>query len=162
MLGGEFKALHDAPSGRAAEAFGSAGDKMSAAGDMGNASAGDSWMSLLLAQPHSASTFDLVGCIGIAVLVVVGCLVLMDGVPLLRRLLAPVIAVGTMSLTAYVGHFMIPQVLGIPLGSDTSVVPLLIFIATATAFAFVWSRFAKRGPLEQLLHLATLPAKRIR
>lgn len=156
LAGGTFKALHDAPSGRAAEAYSSSG--MSG----GYPSEGDAWMSYLLAQPHTGSTFDLVGCIGIAVLVVVGCIVVLERARWLGRLLTPVIAVGTMSLTAYVGHFLLLMALGVPLGSDTSVVPLLVFIALAIAFAGAWSRFARRGPLEQLLYVATKPASRIR
>nr|WP_031498071.1 hypothetical protein [Streptomyces bicolor] len=46
--------------------------------------------------------------------------------PRLRRLAKPVIAVGTMSLTAYVGHFVAQSVLSTPAGTVTqqSWVPL--------------------------------------
>lgn len=125
----------------------------------------DGW-GLLLARPHSSSTFDLVGSIGIAIIVVVGATVLLARLWWLRRLLTPVIAVGTMSLTLYVGHFLVGGQIGAlgkgqGAGSDSAMV-LIWFIIGATVFAWLWSRFFRRGPLEYLLHLATKAAKFVR
>ncbi|MEU0203501.1 MULTISPECIES: DUF418 domain-containing protein [unclassified Streptomyces] len=119
--------------------------------------------SLLSAGPHSGTTFDIIGSVGVAILVIVGATVAMERLPRLRRLAKPVIAVGTMSLTAYVGHFLAQSALSIPAGTSTqqSWVPLLMFILGATLFAAIWSRFFRRGPLEYLLNAATKPAKRI-
>ncbi|MFG2131805.1 DUF418 domain-containing protein [Streptomyces sp. NPDC048751] len=120
--------------------------------------------SLLTAGPHSGTTFDIIGSAGVAILVIVGATVAMDRLPRLRRLAKPVIAVGTMSLTAYVGHFLAQSALSLPAGTSTqqSWAPLLMFILGATLFAAVWSRFFRRGPLEYLLHAATNSAKHIR
>ncbi|MEU0110963.1 DUF418 domain-containing protein [Streptomyces sp. NPDC006251] len=120
--------------------------------------------SLLSAGPHSGTTFDIIGSVGIAILVIVGATVAMERLPRLRRLVRPVIAVGTMSLTAYVGHFLAQSALSVPAGTGTqqSWVPLLMFIFGATLFAAFWSRFFCRGPLEYLLNAATKPAKHIR
>ncbi|MEU6916557.1 DUF418 domain-containing protein [Streptomyces olindensis] len=120
--------------------------------------------SLLTAGPHSGTTFDIIGSVGVAILVIVGATVAMDRLPRLRRLAKPVIAVGTMSLTAYVGHFVAQSALSIPAGTSTqqSWVPLLLFVLGATVFAAIWSRFFRRGPLEYLLNAATKPAKHIR
>jgi uncharacterized membrane protein YeiB len=119
---------------------------------------------LLTAGPHSGTTFDIIGSVGVAILVIVGATVAMDRLPRLRRLAQPVIAVGTMSLTAYVGHFVAQSVLSIPTGksSQQSWGPLLMFVLGVIVFAAIWSRFFRRGPLEYLLHAATEPAKRIR
>ncbi|MEU0941199.1 DUF418 domain-containing protein [Streptomyces canus] len=119
---------------------------------------------LLKAGPHSGTTFDIIGSVGIAILVIVGATVAMDRLPRLRRLAKPVIAVGTMSLTAYVGHFLAQTALSTPAGTNTqqSWLPLLLFVLGATVFAAVWSRFFRRGPLEYLLNAATKPAKYIR
>ncbi|WP_179167048.1 DUF418 domain-containing protein [Streptomyces sp. 13-12-16] len=119
---------------------------------------------LLTAGPHSGTTFDIIGSVGVAILVIVSVTVLMDRLPLLRRLSKPVIAVGAMSLTAYVGHFVAQSVMGMPAGesSQASWVPVLMFILAATVFAAVWSRFFRRGPLESLLNAATRPAKYVR
>ncbi|MCL6731799.1 DUF418 domain-containing protein [Streptomyces neyagawaensis] len=119
---------------------------------------------LLTAGPHSGTTFDIIGSVGVAILVIVGATVAMDRLPRLRRLAKPVIAVGTMSLTAYVGHFLAQSALSVPAGTGTrtSWLPLLMFVLGATVFAAVWSRFFRRGPLEYLLNAATKPAKHIR
>lgn len=119
---------------------------------------------LLTAGPHSGTTFDIVGSVGVAILVIVGATVAMERLPRLRRLAKPVIAVGTMSLTAYVGHFLAQTAFSTPAGTGTqqSWVPLLLFVLGAIVFAAVWSRFFRRGPLEYLLNAATKPAKYIR
>jgi uncharacterized membrane protein YeiB len=119
--------------------------------------------SLLTAGPHSGTTFDIIGSVGVAILMIVGTTVTMDRLPRLRRLAKPVIAVGTMSLTAYVGHFIAQSVLSVPGEAGTrSWAPLLIFVLGAIVFAAIWSRFFRRGPLEYLLNAATKPAKYIR
>ncbi|CAL9329345.1 DUF418 domain-containing protein [Streptomyces sp. enrichment culture] len=119
---------------------------------------------LLKAGPHSGTTFDIIGSVGIAILVIVGATVAMDRLPRLRRLAKPVIAVGTMSLTAYVGHFLAQSALSTPAGTGTqqSWLPLIMYVLGAILFAAVWSRFFRRGPLEYLLNAATKPTKHIR
>jgi hypothetical protein len=104
--------------------------------------------SLLTAGPHSGTTFDIIGSVGVAILVIVGATVLMDRLPRLRRLAKPVIAVGTMSLTAYVGHFVAQSVLSTPAGTSTqqSWLPLIMYVLGAIVFATIWSRFFRRGP----------------
>jgi uncharacterized membrane protein YeiB len=118
----------------------------------------------LLAGPHSGTTFDIVGGLGVAITVILGATMVMDRLPWLRRLAKPVIAVGSMSLTAYVGHFVVLSVLPVARGRDNqgSWVPPLMYIVGAMLFAVIWSRFFRRGPLEYLLHTATKPAKFVR
>ena len=119
---------------------------------------------LLTAGPLSGTTFVIIVRVGVAILVFVGATVAMDRLPRLRRLAKPVIAVGTMSLTAYVGHFIAQSTLSVPAGTGTqhSWVPLLMFVLGAIVFAAIWSRFFRRGPLEYLLNYATKPATFIR
>ncbi|MEH0445216.1 DUF418 domain-containing protein [Streptomyces sp. B21-102] len=149
----------------------STAEDMSSSSGSGAASMGSgsmkprlSYSDLLAAGPHSGTTFDIIGSVGVAILVIVGATVLMDRLPRLRRLAKPVIAVGTMSLTAYVGHFVAQSVLSTPAGTGTqqSWVPLLMYVLGAIVFATVWSRFFRRGPLENLLNTATRPAKYVR
>lgn len=120
--------------------------------------------SLLLAGPHSGTTFDIVGSVGVAILVIVGVTAALERFGLLRRLAVPIIAVGSMSLTCYVGHFVVQSAVGMHMGptASQSWSPLLWFILGATVFATIWSRFFQRGPLEYLLNAATKPAKYIR
>ncbi|MFF9809334.1 DUF418 domain-containing protein [Streptomyces coeruleorubidus] len=119
---------------------------------------------LLTAGPHSGTTFDIIGSVGVAILVIVGATVAMERLPRLRRLATPVITVGTMSLTAYVGHFLAQSALTEPGGpsAQQSWTPLLMYVLAAIVFAAIWSRFFRRGPLEYLLNAATKPAKHIR
>ncbi|MFE6613362.1 DUF418 domain-containing protein [Amycolatopsis sp. NPDC057786] len=159
------------PWGRGAEKAGSAtvksmGEGVKAMAEGGPKGMDDSGWGLLLARPHSSSTFDLVGSVGIAIVVVVGATALLSRLSWLRRLSAPVIAVGTMSLTLYVGHFLVGGLIGAlgkgqGAGNDSAMV-LLWFIVGATVFAWLWSRFFRRGPLEYLLHFATKAAKSVR
>jgi uncharacterized membrane protein YeiB len=116
--------------------------------------------SLLLAGPHSGTSFDIIGSLGVAITVILCAMVAVDRLPWLRRLAKPVIAVGTMSLTAYVGHFVLTSFTG--LAFKDSWVPLLMYVGGAIVFAGIWSRFFRRGPLEYLLHTATKPAKFVR
>lgn len=94
------------------------------------------------------------------------CLTLaVDRLPVLRRLAAPVIAVGTMSLTLYVSHILV--ILALPGKAVTppqsaSFELLFCFVVGATLFAAVWSRFFHRGPLEYLLNTTTKLANRVR
>ncbi|WP_189785466.1 DUF418 domain-containing protein [Streptomyces capitiformicae] len=124
----------------------------------------DAW-GLLAAEPHTGSTFDLIGSIGIAITVLLCLTVALDRLPWLRRLATPIIAVGTMSLTLYVGHILV--ILALPGESATppqsaSATLLLCFVLGATLFAAIWSRFFRRGPLEYLLNGATKLANRVR
>ncbi|WP_369228588.1 DUF418 domain-containing protein (plasmid) [Streptomyces sp. R39] len=149
----------------------STAEDMSSSSGSGAASTGSgsgepqrAFSELLTAGPHTGTTFDIIGSVGVAILVIVGATVLMDRLPRLRRLAKPVIAVGTMSLTAYVGHFLAQSLLSTPAGtgSQQSWVPLLMYVLGAIVFAAIWSRFFRRGPLEYLLNTATKPAKYVR
>ncbi|KPI13149.1 protein of unknown function DUF418 [Actinobacteria bacterium OV450] len=153
----------DALRSRAEDGTSSAGSEAasSAGGTFGSHGAASD---LLSAGPHTGTTFDVIGSVGVAILVIVGATVLMDRLPRLRRLAGPVIAVGTMSLTAYVGHFLVQSLLGVSAGegTQTSWIPVLLFILGAIVFAALWSRFFRRGPLEALLNASTKPAQYIR
>ncbi|WP_215447874.1 DUF418 domain-containing protein [Streptomyces sp. ATCC 21386] len=172
LLGGtsavlSFEGRGGPPSGSGAGSMGSgAGAGSMGSGSMGSGSEGQlvsSASDLLGAMSHTGTTLDTIGCVGVAILVIVGATAAIDRLPLLRRLAKPVIAVGTMSLTAYVGHFIAQSAWPASgAGTTTSWVPVLTYILTAIVFATVWSRFFRRGPLEYLLNAATKPAKYIR
>ncbi len=124
----------------------------------------DPWM-LLAAEPHSGSTFDVLGSMGVAITILTCTTIAMDRLPWLRRLASPVIAVGTMSLTVYVIHVL--AILALPgenaTPPDANSTPLLVaFVVVAIVFAAVWSRFFRRGPLEYVLNRATQLANLIR
>ena len=79
----------------------------------------------------------------------------MDAFPRLRRLAGPVVAVGSMSLTAYVLHIVGIQLLGVEQLPGSPLHVLLGFIAAVMVCATVWSRYVSRGPLEWLMTKAT-------
>ncbi|MFE7766588.1 DUF418 domain-containing protein [Streptomyces sp. NPDC057438] len=166
VSGGDQKIMSGMPSPEEFEAVKDSG-AASASFDMpvgGGLWGSDAW-GLLAAEPHSGSTFDLIGSLGIAITVLLCLTVAVDRLPWLARAATPVIAVGTMSLTLYVSHILV--ILALPGEAaappeSASTTLLLSFIAGAVLFATVWSRFFRRGPLEHLLHRVTTLARSVR
>ncbi|MET9846135.1 DUF418 domain-containing protein [Streptomyces ossamyceticus] len=120
----------------------------------------DAYLALLVSDPHSGTTFEIIGSLGVAITVLLCATVVMARLAWLRRLASPLIAVGTMSLTLYVAHVAAYTML--PDGATSTLVPLLGFIGGAILFAAIWSRFFRRGPLEYLLNGTTKLAKFVR
>ncbi|MFH8476426.1 DUF418 domain-containing protein [Streptomyces sp. NPDC018000] len=157
--GGSWLALHVIPG--AADAIG-AGAASAWWSDTAGYPSGDAPAWLLAASPHSETTLSILGNTGVAIMVVTACLAATDALPRLRSLARPVIAVGSMSLTAYVFHLIAIRFLGIEELPGSPLYVLLGFIAAAMVFATVWSRFQQRGPLEWLMTKATDLARYIR
>ncbi|MER8006723.1 DUF418 domain-containing protein [Streptomyces sp. NPDC094149] len=156
--GGSWLALRLVPG--AAEAVreaseGSGMSPMSSAPPGSEGAFGDTPAGLLVASPHSEATLSIVGNTGVAILVITACLAAMDAFPRLRRLVGPIIAVGSMSLTAYVYHIVAIWLLDTEKATVPPLFVLLGFIASVTVLATLWSRFFPRGPLEWLLGKAT-------
>ncbi|WP_241777507.1 DUF418 domain-containing protein, partial [Streptomyces sp. CT34] len=117
---------------------------------------------LLVASPHSETTLSIVGNTGVATAVLATCLIAVEAVPRLRSLAWPVIAVGSMSLTAYVFHIVGIWLMGIDELPGSPLPVLFGFIGAVMAFATAWSRFFPRGPLEGLMARATGIARHVR
>jgi uncharacterized membrane protein YeiB len=101
------------------------------------------------AEPHSGTTFELVGSCGFAVLVVAVCLVLADRLPLL---VAPPAAVGAMALSVYAAHLVVLwAILAVVPQSAQGVDVWLLFAGGALVAATAWRALLGRGPLERLL-----------
>ncbi len=102
---------------------------------------------LLVASPHSGTTFEILGAVGTSLLVLAACLVAAD---LLRWGVYPLAAAGSMALTCYVGHIVVLAALGDPTGGAP---PWLweTFVIAALLCATVWKLLLGRGPLERLL-----------
>ncbi|MFF5365216.1 DUF418 domain-containing protein [Streptomyces scabiei] len=123
---------------------------------------GDTPAGMLASAPHSEATLSIVAATGVAILVITACLAAMDAFPRLRRLAKPVVAVGSMSLTAYVYHIVAIWLLDTEALAVPPLYVLLGFIASITILATLWSCFFERGPLEWLMGKATGMARRIR
>ncbi|MFC9436764.1 DUF418 domain-containing protein [Nocardia sp. NPDC057030] len=128
--------------------------------DLADSPAG--WRYQLGAMPHSETTLSIVANTGVALTVLIACLAVCDGSARLPRLAAPLLAVGSMSLTAYVFHVVAIAILGFDVLPAGSLPVLLGLSAIIMMFAYCWSRFFRRGPLEWLLHRATMVADRVR
>ncbi|WP_189864870.1 DUF418 domain-containing protein [Streptomyces poonensis] len=124
---------------------------------------------LLVAAPHSQTTFSVIGNTGVALLVISACLTVAARLPRTTRLATPVSAVGKAALTMYVLHIValwalidVWYVAAVDDGSMAVLRVLLAFIGAAMLLATLWSRLFRRGPLEYLLHLgSTALARRI-
>jgi hypothetical protein len=119
---------------------------------------GGSWIALHLlgwpaelatSEPHSSTTFEVVGNIGVALLVLAGCLALAGRWP---RLLAPLAAVGALALTAYSVHIAVIALLGQSVVYDATVEVWLAFLLTTIALCRLWVVAVGRGPFEWVLH----------
>ncbi|MGW2741363.1 DUF418 domain-containing protein [Streptomyces sp. NPDC001450] len=124
---------------------------------------------LLVAAPHSQTTFSIVGNTGVALAVVAACLTVAERMPRLTRLATPVAAVGMTALTMYVLHIValwffsdVWYVAAVEGDTLSALTALLGFIAAAMLLATVWTRLFRRGPLEELLHVATQPARNVK
>jgi uncharacterized membrane protein YeiB len=170
--GGSWLALHLVP--RALTAVAAATDGGSATSAWWSDTVGTpdgstpaAW--LLVAAPHSQTTFSILGNTGVAMVVLVACLTVAERMPRLTRLARPVAAVGMIALTVYVLHIValwffvdVWYVAAIEGETMFALPVLLAFIAGAMLLAAVWTRFFRRGPLEHLLDIATRPARHIR
>lgn len=102
---------------------------------------------LFTARAHSGTTVEVLASGGFALLVIA--LALLASTPrVLRWILFPVAAVGSMALTAYSGHIVALAILAYTdPGSDV----LLVFTLTALIACSAWVLLIGRGPLERLL-----------
>jgi len=97
------------------------------------------------AAPHSGTTFEILGSVGVALVVIAGSLVLADR---LSRATFPLAAVGAMALTAYTAHVIAPAVLD---WDFDGVATWLAFMAVIVVAATAWRILVGQGPLERLL-----------
>ncbi|MFB7498739.1 DUF418 domain-containing protein [Streptomyces sp. NPDC056161] len=164
--GGSWLALHMVPGAMSAIAWSDGAE----GGPVSSAWWSDTWgypavgtpQTLLVASPHSETTLSILANTGVAIVVLAGCLAAVDAFPRFHRLARPVIAVGSMSLTAYILHVIAIGMLGIEELPGSPLYVLLAFVVAIAAFAMLWSRLLRRGPFEWLLGLATKPAELIR
>ncbi|MBP2324388.1 putative membrane protein YeiB [Kibdelosporangium banguiense] len=102
-----------------------------------------SW--LLQSSPHSDTSFEIVGALGVAITVLACALPLARRLPRLTR---PITSVGAMPLSIYTGHLL---VIALIMELDIDIPPgweLVSHIVGAMVFASVWMTFFRRGPLE--------------
>jgi uncharacterized membrane protein YeiB len=97
------------------------------------------------AAPHSGTTSEIVGSVGVALVAITACLVVAERLP---RATFPLVAVGAMALTAYTGHVLVPTVLDWDVEGGAT---WLAFIAVMVVLSTGWRLTLGQGPLERLL-----------
>jgi hypothetical protein len=113
-----------------------------------------SWWWLAVSGPHSGTPLDLLHTIGTSLGVLGACLL---AVRVAAPLLAPLSAVGSMTLTLYAAHVV---ALGAMLGDFGATRLLLVHVAAALVFAMVWRAGGnRRGPLEAAASIADRSAR---
>lgn len=170
--GGSWLALRLTPHALAAIAAATDGGSASSAwwsDTVGEPENGTPLAWLLVAAPHSQTTFSILGNTGVALLVIAVCLTVADRMPRLTRIATPVSAVGMLALTAYALHivalWVFTDVWYVAAVEDETMsgLPVLLgFIAAAMLLATVWTRRFRRGPLEAVLNAATRPARHMK
>lgn len=97
---------------------------------------------LAVTTPHSATPFDLAFTIGTS-LAVLSVSVLLGRVA--GRLVVPLAAAGSMTLTLYAGHLLLTS---LPPQPASDVLTFVIQLLLVVTFALLWGRRYARGPLE--------------
>jgi uncharacterized membrane protein len=115
-----------------------------------------SWWYLALPAPHSTTPIDMARTLGSA-MAVLGAALLLSRVPVVARLLRPLAAAGTMTLTLYCGHLL---VLATGVLDDAPEALYLLLVVGALAFGVTWQRRRGQGPLERLVAAAAGRARR--
>ncbi|MFV0426545.1 MAG: DUF418 domain-containing protein [Beutenbergiaceae bacterium] len=111
--------------------------------------------SLVTIQPHSDTSFEIVGNIGCGLVILGLCLLVTSWAPV-RVLLTPISAVGSMSLTIYCAQILVVAVAGEDIvWAPVSQWPLIWISVGSMLFATVWRLFLRQGPLEALLAVLT-------
>lgn len=120
------------------------------------------WISTLTLPPNQLYALSLPMApfmLGVGLLLLATFLPLLD-VPTWQRMLAPLTALGRMALTWYALHLVfIHQVAGTPPYAFTLFAGMAVF---ALVVSPLWLRMVSRGPLEWLMHRATLLVGRSR
>lgn len=107
----------------------------------------DSMSTYLIADEHSGSVTEIVGSIGVAMMVVSLCLLVC------RRfsgIFYPLVALGSMPLTIYTLHVLTFKHL-FTYSEGFAWLQWSASVVVAAIFAMVWKRFFKRGPLESVM-----------
>ncbi|MHA6801537.1 DUF418 domain-containing protein [Bounagaea algeriensis] len=102
---------------------------------------------LLLPYAHTGTSFDGAGGVGLSLLVIGACLWLQ---PYAAQYMKSFASVGAISLTCYVGHLVVMQLIwgGEP---NNTALNAVLFLAGSVLFAVLWQRWYGQGPLEKFV-----------
>lgn len=97
--------------------------------------------------PHSGSPFEALGSAGFAVAAICALTALGRWA---KRLLAPLVALGSMSLSSYCLHVVLMWYFAHRFTGESNG-PFLLMLGAIAALALVWAALFQRGPLEQAM-----------
>jgi uncharacterized membrane protein YeiB len=106
------------------------------------------------AAPHSGTTFEIVGSVGFALMIIAVCLVLAERLPTVTF---PLAAVGSMALSVYTAQVVAISIIG---ADNEDNRPWLAFVLVTLLLATLWRVTLGRGPLERLLTWSSTRAAR--
>ncbi|NJC72001.1 DUF1624 domain-containing protein [Planosporangium thailandense] len=116
-----------------------------------------SWWWLAVRAPHSSTPIDLLHTLGSAT-ALLGAALLVTRAALIARLLFPVAAAGSMTLTLYSTHVLF---LATGILSDQQAALYVVMVVVSLVFAAAWRRVTGRGPLEAAVTAAAGRAYRV-
>jgi uncharacterized membrane protein YeiB len=107
------------------------------------------WAQVFLSpRDHSSSLVDVAGTSGVAVAVIGLCTLLFDGRgAVVSRMASPLAAIGSMPLSIYALHLVV--IAALPALPDSAAAWAWFALGSA-AFAMLWRRYLRRGPLERV------------
>lgn len=97
--------------------------------------------------PHTGTTFDLLTCTGLAILIIGSMLVISRT---LNELLYPLIAAGSMTLTLYTVHLLLFSFFGDSI-ENAPIIWFIVQVAAALLGAAAWQLIVEKGPLESMV-----------
>jgi uncharacterized membrane protein YeiB len=115
-----------------------------------------SWWDLALPAPHAHTTLDVINVLGSA-MAVLGASLLLTRIRALGRLLSPIEAAGTMTLTLYSGHILL---IALGVFEDWEIAQYLFLVVSSIAFAVLWRCWRNQGPLEKIVATASGDVRR--
>jgi uncharacterized membrane protein len=119
-------------------------DRMLAEGQFGNVPR-TSWWWLAVDSPHASTPLDLLHTSGVAI-ALLGAMLLLARQTWGRRVMTPVAAAGSMTLTLYTAHVLLLASGWLPADPEISYAVQVVAVLVA---ATVWRRLLGRGPLER-------------
>jgi uncharacterized membrane protein YeiB len=111
--------------------------------------AGPTLARLITSEPHSSSTPEVLGNIGVALLTLVACLWIAERWP---RAVSPLAATGALALTAYIGHLLVIKAVGSQVVWQPTTAGWLAFLIVIVGGCWAWRSTVGRGPAEWALH----------
>lgn len=118
------------------------------------------WSDVWVTSPHSSMPLNVIGAIGSAAMVV-GLCILLVRVRALARLLWPLAAAGSMTLTLYTIHALWTWRLRLdePAPSEGGWGPWALQVVVLVAAAAAWRWRLPRGPIEQVMRWLSRPRR---